>query len=67
MRLPTAVLEEIACNSKWTGMVYDARGALLWQGHTKRIATAAQPKARCWVSQSSSAVGSRRREAEFMQ
>ena len=44
-RLPRSVLEEIACNAKWTGMVYDARGALLWQGHTKRTATAAQFKA----------------------
>ena len=44
-RLPRSVLEEIACNAKWTGMVYDARGALLWQGHTKRTATAAQLKA----------------------
>ena len=44
-RLPRSVLEEIACNAKWTGMVYDARGALLWQGHSKRTATAAQRKA----------------------
>ena len=44
-RLPATVLEELACNAKWTGMVYDARGALLWQGHSKRTATAAQIKA----------------------
>ncbi len=44
-RLPRSVLEEIACNAKWTGMVYDTRGALLWQGHSKRTATAAQLKA----------------------
>ena len=44
-RLPPSVLEELACNAKWTGMVYDARGALLWQGHSKRTATAAQLKA----------------------
>ena len=44
-RLPATVLEELACNAKWTGMVYDARGALLWQGHSKRTATAAQLKA----------------------
>ena len=44
-RLPRSVLEEIACNAKWTGMVYDTRGALLWQGHSKRTATAAQIKA----------------------
>ena len=44
-RLPRSVLEEIACNAKWTGMVYDARGALLWQGHSKRTATSTQIKA----------------------
>ena len=44
-RLPATVLEELACNAKWTGMVYDARGAPLWQGHSKRTATAAQLKA----------------------
>ena len=44
-RLPRSVLEEFACNAKWTGMVYDARGALLWQGHSKRTATSTQLKA----------------------
>ena len=44
-RLPPSVLEELACNAKWTGMVYDARGALLWQGHSKRTATSTQLKA----------------------
>ena len=44
-RLPPSVLEEIACNAKWTGMVYDTRGALLWQGHSKRTATSTQLKA----------------------
>ena len=44
-RLPAAVLEELACNSKLTGVVYDTLGTLLWQGHAKRTATAAQLKA----------------------
>ena len=44
-RLPAAVLEELACNAEITPAIYDTRGALLWQGHSKRTATAAQLKA----------------------
>ena len=44
-RLPPSVLEELACNSEITPAVYDTRGALLWQGHSKRTATSTQLKA----------------------
>ena len=44
-RLPREVLEELACNASITPAIYDRRGALLWQGHSKRTATAAQLKA----------------------
>ena len=44
-RLPPSVLEELACNAEITPAIYDTRGALLWQGHSKRTATAAQLKA----------------------
>ena len=44
-RLPRSVLEELACNSVITPTIYDRRGALLWQGHSKRRATATQLKA----------------------
>ena len=44
-RLPRSVLEELACNADITPAIYDRRGALLWQGHSKRTATAAQLKA----------------------
>ena len=44
-RLPPSVLEELACNAEITPAIYDRRGALLWQGHSKRTATAAQLKA----------------------
>ncbi len=44
-RLPNVVLDELACNSAITPAIYDRRGVLLWQGHTKRTATATQLKA----------------------
>ena len=44
-RLPPSVLEELACNAEITPAIYDRRGALLWQGHSKRTATAVQLKA----------------------
>ena len=44
-RLPPSVLEELACNSEITPAIYDTRGALLWQGHSKRTATSTQLKA----------------------
>ena len=44
-RLPPSVLEELACNAEITPAVYNTRGALLWQGHSKRTATSTQLKA----------------------
>ena len=44
-RLPRQVLEELACNAALTPTIYNRRGVLLWQGHSKRTATAAQLKA----------------------
>ena len=44
-RLPRSVLEELACNAEITPAIYDTRGALLWQGHSKRTATSTQLKA----------------------
>ena len=43
--LPTSVLEELSCNARLRGAVYDTKGTLLWQGHTKRVATEAQTNA----------------------
>ena len=44
-RLPRQVLEELPCNAAITPTIYDRRGVLLWQGHSKRTATASQLKA----------------------
>ena len=44
-RLPPAVFEEISCNARLKGAIYDTKGALLWQGYSKRFATEAQMSA----------------------
>ncbi len=41
-RLPRSVLEELACNAKFTGIVYDRRGRPIWRAHSVRRATEAQ-------------------------
>ena len=41
-RLPKSVLEELACNAKFTGVVYDRRGRPIWRAHSVRRATEAQ-------------------------
>ena len=41
-RLPRAVLEEFACNAKFTGLVYDREGKPIWRTHSVRTATEAQ-------------------------
>ncbi len=41
-RLPQSVLEELACNAKFTGIVYDRRGRPIWRAHSVRRATEAQ-------------------------
>ena len=40
--LPPAVLEEINCNARFKGAIYDTKGALLWQGYSRRFVTQAQ-------------------------
>ncbi len=43
--LPPSILEELMCNSTLTGVLFSSKGVPLWQGYTKRSATAAQLKA----------------------
>ncbi|MDE0267677.1 MAG: DUF222 domain-containing protein [Acidimicrobiaceae bacterium] len=43
--LPPSVLDELACNASIVGMLYNTKGIPLWQGYTKRTATAGQLKA----------------------
>ena len=42
VRLPQPVLEELACNAKFTGLVYDRDGKPIWRTHSVRTATKAQ-------------------------
>ena len=41
-RLPRAVLEELACDARLTGVIYDRKGKAIWRTHPKRRATNAQ-------------------------
>ncbi len=41
-RLPRAVLEELSCNARLTGLVYDRDGKPIWRTHSVRTATEAQ-------------------------
>ena len=41
-RLPDSVLEELACNAKFTGLLYDHDGKPIWRAHSVRAATKAQ-------------------------
>lgn len=41
-RLPQTVLEQLACNAKFTGLVYDRDGKPIWRAHSVRTATEAQ-------------------------
>ncbi len=41
-RLPSDVLDELACNAKFTGLVYDRDGRPIWRTHSVRTATKAQ-------------------------
>ena len=41
-RLPRSVLEQLACNAKFTGLVYDRDGKPIWRTHSVRTATEAQ-------------------------
>ena len=42
VRLPQAVLEELSCYAKFTGVVYDRVGKPTWRAHSARTATEAQ-------------------------
>ena len=42
VRLPQSVLEELACNARLTGIVYDRAGRPIWRAHSVRCATEAQ-------------------------
>ena len=42
VRLPQSVLEELACNARFTGVVYDRKGRPIWRAHSVRRATKAQ-------------------------
>ena len=41
-RLPAAVLEELSCNAKLTGVVYDRCGKPIWRTHSRRTVTESQ-------------------------
>ena len=41
-RLPKSVLEQISCNAKLTGVVYDRCGKPIWRTHSRRTVTEAQ-------------------------
>ena len=41
-RLPQAVLEELSCNAKLTGVIYDRKGKPIWRAESCRTATEAQ-------------------------
>ena len=41
-RLPRSVLEELACNARFTGVIYDRKGRAIWRTHSVRRATEAQ-------------------------
>ena len=41
-RLPKAVLEQLSCNAKLTGVVYDRCGKPIWRTHSRRTVTEAQ-------------------------
>ena len=42
VRLPAEVLEELACNAKLTGVVYDRTGKPIWRTEARRTVTEAQ-------------------------
>ena len=41
-RLPAAVLEQLSCNAKLTGVVYDRKGKPIWRTTSRRTVTEAQ-------------------------
>ncbi len=41
-RLPRPVLEQLSCNAKLTGVVYDRKGKPIWRTHSRRTVTESQ-------------------------
>ena len=41
-RLPKAVLEQLSCNAKLTGVVYDRKGTPIWRTQSRRTVTESQ-------------------------
>ena len=41
-RLPKSVLEQLSCNAKLTGVVYDRQGKPIWRTHSRRTVTESQ-------------------------
>ena len=41
-RLPTTVLEQLSCNAKLTGVVYDRKGKPIWRTNSRRTVTESQ-------------------------
>ena len=41
-RLPPTVLEELACDARLTGVIYDRKGRAIWRTHPRRRPTEAQ-------------------------
>ena len=41
-RLPQTLLEELSCNARFTGVVYDRKGKPIWRAESCRTATEAQ-------------------------
>ncbi len=41
-KLPAGVLEELSCNARWTGLVYDRAGDAIWRSRSRRTVTETQ-------------------------
>ncbi|MCY4068460.1 MAG: HNH endonuclease signature motif containing protein, partial [Acidimicrobiaceae bacterium] len=41
-KLPAAVLEELSCNARWSGLVFDRAGDALWRSRSRRSVTDTQ-------------------------
>ncbi len=41
-RLPDAVLEELSCNTRWTGLIYDRVGDAIWRSRSRRTVSESQ-------------------------
>ena len=41
-KLPEAVLDELSCNARWAGLVYDRAGDAIWRSRSRRTVTDTQ-------------------------